>query len=209
VRREQSCLAPLRPDAPPDSPLVRDLLRLEPRRIQDYTTEEKRELIARIERAKPRCPDKYKLKLMWLNAECLRHLDSPISADEAYEECAKCILEQGPEPKPIDSIRILLEGATVAKIRAQTEPQLKRAISYLKAIEDNLAFPARILGTLTELYALLGDKVSYEEYLRRVTTYRDSHHDLRDSHLEALDEALERAKHHLERIERARGQSRY
>jgi lipopolysaccharide biosynthesis regulator YciM len=97
----------------------------------------------------------------------------------------------------------------VAKIRAQTEPQLKRAISYLKAIEDNLAFPARILGTLTELYALLGDKVSYEEYLRRVTTYRDSHHDLRDSHLEALDEALERAKHHLERIERARGQSRY
>jgi hypothetical protein len=198
-----------RRDDPPDSPLVRDLLSLEPRRIQDYTAEEKQELIARIERAMHRCPDKYKLKLMWLNAECLRHLDSPISADEAYEECAKCVLEQGVEPKPIDSIRILLEAATVAKIRAQTEPQLKRAISYLKTIEGNLAFPARVLGTLTELYALLGDRVNYEEYLRRVTTYRDSHDDLRDSHLEALDEALERAKHHLDRIERARGQSRY
>jgi hypothetical protein len=84
----------LRRDAPPESPLIRDLLRLDPRRIQDYTEEEKRELLARIERAMSRCPDKFKLKLMWLKAECWRHLNSPVSADDLYQECATLVLAQ-------------------------------------------------------------------------------------------------------------------
>jgi hypothetical protein len=200
----------LRRDSPPDSPLVRDLLRLDPRRIQDYTPEEKQELVARIERALPRCPEKFKLKLMWLKAECHRHMESPVSADNVYEECAKMVLAQGPVGlRSFDNIRILLEAATVAKIRAQTEPQLRRALSYLKVIEADSSFPLRVLGTSTELHALLGDRANYEAYLKRVTNYRESHGDLRDSHLDALDDALERAKGHLERIERSREQSRH
>jgi hypothetical protein len=190
----------LRRDAPPDSPLVRDLLKLTPRSIQDYTLEEKQELIARIDRALPRCPDKYALKLKWLKAECLRHLDSLISSDELYRECAEVILKRGPiEANDSDKILILLEAATVAKARAQTEPQIRRAISYLEAIQDNEIVPLRVLGTLTELYAILGDVPNYEKFLSRVTSYRDSQPYIRDTHLIALDEALARAKSHLDR----------
>jgi hypothetical protein len=196
-------------DTPPDSPLVRDLLKLEPRRIQDYTTDERTELIARIDRALPRCSDKYKLKLKWLKAECHRHLDSPVSADDAYEECAKMVFAQEPEGvRDRNNIRILLEAATVAKARAQTDPQLRRAVSYPEAIRDPDAYPLRVLGTLTELFALLGDRINYEKYLKSVTDYRESHIDLLDSHLDALEDALIRAKAHIERQGQRRGPSR-
>jgi lipopolysaccharide biosynthesis regulator YciM len=102
----------------------------------------------------------------------------------------------------VDNVRVLLEAATVAKMRAQTEPQLKRALSYLTAIESRPEFPLRVLGTMIECYALLGDRDNYSKYLTLVTDYRESHDDLRDSHLDALDEALDRAKHHLERLDR-------
>jgi hypothetical protein len=190
----------LRRDAPPDSPLVRDLLSLTPRSIQDYTVEEKRELITRIDRALPRCPDRYSLKLKWLKAECLRHLDSLVSSDELYRECADVILKHGPvDTRDRDKVLILLEAATVAKARAQTEPQIRRAISYLEAIQYNEFVPLRVLGTLTELYAILGDVANYEIFLRRVTDYRESQPYIRDTLLVALDEALARAKGHLER----------
>lgn len=187
-------------DAPPDSPLVRDLLKLQPRSIQDYTREEKQELIARIDRALPRCPEKYIPKLISLKAECHRHLDSLVSADELYRECAEMILRQGPvDPKDIEKARILLEAATVAKARVQTDQQILRAVSYLEAIRDNEIAPLRVLGTLTELYAILDDRANYEKYLSRVTSYRESQPYIRDTHLIALDEALERAKGHFER----------
>jgi hypothetical protein len=192
-------------DAPPDSPLVRDLLSLEPRRIQDYTTDERTELIARINRALPRCSDEYKLKLMWLKAECHRHLNSPVSADDAYEECARMVFAKEPTGvRDRNSIRILLEAATVAKARAQTEPQLRRAVSYLEAIRDSDAYPLRVLGTLTEFFALLGDRTNYEKYLQRVTAYREAHTDLLGSHLDALSDALSRARGHIERHEQRR-----
>ncbi|HET9742907.1 MAG TPA: ATP-binding protein [Terriglobales bacterium] len=187
-------------DAPPDSPLARDLLKLEPRRIQYYTSDERRELIVRIDRALPRCRERFALKLKVLKAECERHSGMPISADDLYKECAEAVLAKGPiSPHDVEGIRILLEAATVAKVRSQTEPQIRRAISYLEAIQNTDVAPLRVLGTLTEMYAILGDRQSYERYLARVQQYRDSHDDIRDSHLYQLEEALERARSTVER----------
>ncbi len=187
-------------DAPPESPLIRDLVNLETRRIQFYTREEKLELVARIDRALPRCPDKYKRKLKWLKAECHRHLDLPVSADDLYRECAESILAEGTlKSTEVEKIRILIEAATVAKARAQTEPQIRRAISYLHALEHTEFAHLRVLGTLTEYYAILDDRKNYEKYLRYVTSYRDSSGYISDSHLDALEEALERARSYFER----------
>ncbi len=59
-----------------------------------------------------------------------------------------------------------------------------------------------------ELFALLGDRINYEKYLKSVTDYRESHIDLLESHLDDLEYALIRAKAHIERHEQRRGQSR-
>ncbi len=171
-------------DAPPESPLIRDLVNQECRRIPYFTRDEKLELVARIDRALPRCPDKYKTKLKWLKAECHRHLDSPVSADDLYKDCADAILAEGPvKNTDVEKIRILMEAATVAKARAQTEPQIRRAISYLRALENTEFAHLRVLGTLTEYYAILGDRPSYEKYLRLVESYRDTCSYISSSHL--------------------------
>jgi hypothetical protein len=189
-----------RQDAVPDSPLVRDLLKLEPRNIKDYTDEEKRELIARIDRALPRCPERSTPKLKWLKAECLRHLDSLVSADELYKECAESLLKQGPiDANDREKVGILLEAATVARARIQTETQLRRAVSYLEAIRDTECSALRVLGTLTELYSLLGERENYEKALRRVESYRDSQDHIGEAQGTALNDALERAKMNIER----------
>src|SRR5262249_26198396 len=86
----------LQADAPPESPLVRDLLRIESKRVQFYAPDELRELSRRLDRAIPRCPKKDLLKLKWLKAECERHLDQPVSADKLYKECAEEVLSSGP-----------------------------------------------------------------------------------------------------------------
>ena len=131
--------------------------------------------------------------------------NSPVSADELYEECAGQVLAQGVTGvQSMDNARILIEAATVAKVRAPTDPQLRRAIKYLDAIEPYPFFPLRVLGTLTELHALRGDIPSYEKYRDRVAKYRREHNDLQDSHVEALDGALERAKRAIERVARKR-----
>jgi hypothetical protein len=195
----------LHQDAPPDSPLVRDLLRMEPRRIQDYTDSEKRELDVRIDRAMKQCPERYKLKLLWLKAECQRHLGSLVTADKHYKESADLILQGGTiDSGDVEKIRILIEAATVAK-SVPTESQLKRAISYLRAVEETDVAPLRVLGMMTEIFALLGEKNRYEEYLSRVTRYRDAHSaELSRSILEALEDALERAKTHWDRRQNTR-----
>jgi hypothetical protein len=99
----------------------------------------------------------------------------------------------------VEKIRILMEAATVAKARAQTEPQIRRAISYLHALEHTEFAHLRVLGTLTEYYSILGDRSKYEKYLRFVTSYRDTSGYISPSHLAALEEALERARTHFER----------
>ncbi len=186
-------------DEPPDSPLIRDLLQLEPRRIQEYSPEERNELIARVDRARPRCPDKFAIKLKWLKAECMRHGGSLKSADDLYKDCAESVLKDGEiDSHETDRIRILLEAATVAKFRAPTELQARRVIPYLEAIAHTDVAPLRVLGTLTEMYAITRDRTKYEEYLQKVNSYRESHSDYTDSHVEALEEALERAKSYFD-----------
>lgn len=186
--------------APTDSPLIRDLVDMRAGHIQDYTTSQMQELIARVDRALPRCPDQYRVKLMSLKAECHRHLGEPVSADDLYRECADSILRQGKvKNSEVDKIRILLEAATVAKARAQTEAQIRRAISYLTAIEHTDFAHLRVLGMLTEYYAILRDRANYEKYLRFVTSYRDTSARIRDLHKDQLDEALARAKSYFQR----------
>ncbi|MGB9404318.1 MAG: RNA-binding domain-containing protein [Candidatus Acidiferrales bacterium] len=187
-------------EVPPDSPLLRQLVALEPRKVQDYTTEQKDGLIARIDRALPRCPEKFRLKLKWLKAECLRHLESLVSADGLYEECAETILAQGP-PRSEDreNARLLLEAATVAKARSQTETHLRRAASYLEAIQDFDVGTPRVLGMLTEIYALLGDAASYAKFRERALSYHQANKELPALLLDPLDDALERARAHMQR----------
>jgi hypothetical protein len=77
--------------------------------------------------------------------------------------------------------------------------QIRRAVSYLEAIQETDVAPLRVLGTLTEFYSILGDRRNYDKYLQRVTNYRNSQPYIRDTHITALDEALERAKANIER----------
>jgi hypothetical protein len=185
---------------PSDSPLIRDLVDMRAGRIQDYTSGQKRELIARVDRALQRCPEQHQLKLKCLKAECHRHLDEPVSADDLYRECADSIMERGKvKNSEVDKTRMLIEAATVAKARAQTEPQIRRAISYLSAVEHTDFAHLRVLGMLTEYYAILGDRPNYEKYLRFVTSYRETSAYIRDSHKDQLDEALGRARSYFER----------
>lgn len=75
----------------------------------------------------------------------------------------------------------------------------------MRAVEETDVAPLRVLGTMTELFALLGDKSKYVEYLSRVTKYRDAHSaELSHSILDALEDALERAKAHLDRRQNTR-----
>ena len=92
--------------------------------------------------------------------------------------------------------RILLEAATVAKVRTQTDPQLRRAVQYLEAIRETEFSPMRVLGTLTEFYAMLGDVAKYQQYASRAAKYEEENpHERSDN----LDDALIRAKAHIER----------
>jgi hypothetical protein len=194
--------------ATPESSLVRDLLKLEPRRIQYYSNEERKELMVRIDRALLKCPERFALKLKVLKAECERHLDMPVSADDLYRECAEIVLAKGPVPNgDVERAKILLEAATVAKARSQSDLQIKRAVLYLEAILHTYFAPLRVLGMLAEMYGMLGDRQSYERYRELIDEYRESHEDVRDYHLDAVEEALARAETALERKERRQSQT--
>ncbi len=182
---------------PPESPLVRDLLKIEPPRIQNYTREEITELDTRIERALTKASQRHTVKLRWLQAECERHLENLVTADDLYRQCADAVVpgEQSLVTQS-ERARILLEAATVAKVRAQTDPQLHRAVQYLEAIRETEFSPMRVLGMLTEFYAMLGDVAKYQQYASRAAKYEEENpHERSDN----LDDALIRAKAHIER----------
>lgn len=186
----------LQAKVPPESPLVRDLLGIEPRLIQFYAPAERIELVRRLDRAIPKAPKKHVLKLKWLKAECERHQDQPVSADRLYKECAEEILSSGPpDPNDTPSVRLLIEAATVARARVQTPAQLERAISYLLPIQSTDIAAPRVLGMLTEMYAQLGDREHYEEFQAKAAAYIGEH-SWSDS--TGLEEALERARRALD-----------
>jgi len=163
------------------------------------TREEVAAFERRVDRALPRCPAQLKVTLTALKAECQRHCGNLISADELYEKCAEEILRAGTAKDNERHAKILLEAATVAKFRSPSGPQIKRAIGYLETIQETHFAPLRVLGTLAELHAMLGNRMEYEKYRKRVHHLRDSHPGrFSPSQLSALDEALERAKACLE-----------
>jgi hypothetical protein len=98
--------------------------------------------------------------------------------------------------RPFERVRILLEAATVAKARAQTEPHLRRAIQYLEAICNTEFSPMRVVGMLTEFHAMLGDSVKYKQYADLAAKYKDDNPYERS---DSLDDALERAAAHIQR----------
>jgi len=189
-------------DNPPESSLVRDLLILDPRRIQDYTRQEIIELEKRIERALTKASQRHAIKLTWLRAECERHLENLVTADDLYREIGTSVIaETQALVTPSERVRILLEAATVAKVRAQTDPQLRRAIQYLEAIRDTEFSPMRVIGMLTEFYAMIGDNAKYEHYASEAAKYKE---DNPYERFDNLDDALVRAEGHMQRKSRAR-----
>ena len=182
--------------APPD-PLVRSLIDFDASRIKSLTTGEIQELESRIDRVLGR-PHPYHPQLLALKAECERHCDHTISADNLYKQAADGILNAG---KTIDyrSARILLEAATVARAAVQTDTQYKRAIAYLEAIQDIEIVPLRVFGMLIEMSARIGDSASYKRYLEKGMAIRNSERRFSEEQLEAFDEALSRATSFLKK----------
>ena len=189
ARGLRSFVAPVGRGPAPD-PLIRDLLEFDPRTLQRMQPEEIADLKRRVEA---------------LAAECERHSHNIITADELYKEAADGIVALGVAKTNERYAKILLEAATVAKMRSQTPQQLQRAISYLNVIQTLPFASLRVLGTLVELCALAGDQKNYEEFLRRVTSLKSKETGrFSPSQINALDEALARAKtamsHHRAKV---------
>jgi hypothetical protein len=180
-------------ESPTVDPLVRYLVQFDPSSVRSLTPDQILELKKRIDRALQR-PHAFRIALLALAAECERHSDHIITADDYYREAADLILA-GRKPHDRKSSGILLEAATVAKVRSPTEPQLRRAISYLAAITEVDFAPLRILGMLVEFSARLGDEVAYREHLDRLQKFRQNEKVgyFSISQIAALDEALARA----------------
>lgn len=181
----------------PESPLLRDLLTVETRQIQNYSRDELLELDRRIERGLTEASQRQSHKLDWMRAECQRRLNNLVSADALYRKCAEAVL-------PIDQTlvnqlersRILLEAATVARFCAETEPQLRRGIRYLNGIQQPDFVPYRVIGTLAEFHAILGDVTDYQRFAARAAQYKRDHPMM---NFDSLDEALSRAESHIQR----------
>ena len=179
--------------SPRPDPLIRDLLLFNPAKLRDMKPEEISELKRRVERANQRTHP-YRLELSALAAECERHSKNIITADDLYRDVADQVVASGRALKEERMAMILLEAATVAKIRSDAEPQIRRAIGYLQSIETTSFNPLRVLGTLTELHAIIRDSERYERYRKRVMKFKNDHPDRVSSfQISALEEALLRA----------------
>ncbi len=179
--------------SPAADPLVRFLLDFNPAKLKDMNPEEITELGRRVERANSR-PHAHKMQLLALAAECERHMGNIITSDDLYRIVADEILRSGLATEERNQ-RILLEAATVAKMRSQTPQQLARAIQYLQAIEKEHLHSLRVLGTLVELSAHIGDEINYKRYRERVSRLRDKERSrFSESQIDSLEEALRRAE---------------
>lgn len=153
------------------NPLVRDLLEFDGRNLIRMERSEIRDIEQRIDRANAR-PHPYTLELFALKAECNRHSGNIVTADDLYRTAADQLLHDQRTKDP-RAQRILLEAATVAKAALRTEAQLRRAIRYLEAIEQSDFNLLRVLGTLAELHALLGEGEAFKAYASRARNLLD------------------------------------
>jgi hypothetical protein len=143
-------------------------------------------------------PHGFRAELLYLSAECERHSGNIITADDLYREAAEVILASGKAKQSQKYQAILVEAATVAKSRSHTEAQLGRAIEYLKTIEGTAFYALRVLGSLVELHAMMGQKEQYNGYLKRVTNLRDKDRTrFSQAQLHGLEEALSRARGYI------------
>lgn len=181
-----------------EDPLIRDLVEFDPRTLRGMSVAEIAAFERRVDRALGRCPAHLRVLLSALKAECQRHSNNLISADQLYQECADEVIRLGTAGQNERHARILLEAATVAKSRSTSEPQVKRAIGYLEAIEKAHFALLRVLGMLAELHSMLGNELEYKKYRSRATNLRNTQPGrFSPSQLAALDDALERAKAQL------------
>ncbi len=180
-----------------DDPLLRDLIEFNPQRLREMLPQEIRDIQERAERVRTRA-ETYEAELLALEADCERHLNNPITADRLYEQAASIAIKSGKVEVNKRYQRLLLEAATVAKHCGPAKTQLRRAIGYLEAIQKTQFNPLRVLGTLVEYSAIIGDKERYSKYLERVKRekarleYRSSF-----DQILALEEALDRAQRHM------------
>ena len=150
-----------------ESPLVLDLLATRPVNIRSLSKTEKEEIIRRIDRSLPSADLPNRVRLLWRKAECARHLQQIITADDTYAECAQAVL-QNEQLLPADERgHILLEAATVARGRAVNKSQIERAIGYLRAAEKSDADNTRLVGMLAEFYGSVGDSKSFATYAKK------------------------------------------
>ncbi len=177
-----------------DDPLLADLLQYDPRNIAAMLPNDIDELKSRINRVNKR-PHAYKIEMSTLLGECERQKQNPTTADEHYRTAADLILQNSKLYKEKRYQSILIEAATVAKRASHTDAQLRRAVHYLEVINDSSFFALRILGTLVELYAMLGIWDKYQHYLTRANSARSSRiGHTSQQQIWGLDEALLRAK---------------
>lgn len=177
------------------SGVVRELLSIQLYKIRNFTPDELRELDDRCVRALETCPEESKYYLLALRAECQRHQGNIVSADELFKRSAERILSGGTVgSSEHQKIRSLVEAATVAKMRLETEAQLTRAVEYLVAVQHTSIAAHRVLGMLCELYALLGNRAEYERYRLRATDFLNrTARETNQSQRDALREAIRRA----------------
>ncbi|MBE3063432.1 MAG: putative DNA binding domain-containing protein [Spirochaetes bacterium] len=182
------------PTAQPVDPLLRDLLSFPLWGIKGLTTDERADMIRRIARAQDRCPKEQRWMLLARRAECERHLQNPVTADDLYRSACDAILTAGPIGNgDKEKITVLLEGATVACHRAKTTDLIARAVCYLTAIEQTDFTPLRTLGMLAELHALLGEHDRFEQYRKRALEHlRQSRRRYSAAQLNAFEGAMAR-----------------
>jgi hypothetical protein len=183
---------------PQESPLIRDLLAIRTQSIRSMDDTDKREIVRRIERALPTATGPDKIRLLSRKAECERHLQQLVTADETYSKCASFLLSDLKLLPSEERWHILLEAATVAKTRAISRVQINKAVGYLEAAETIEPDNSRATGMLAEFYGLLGNREKVAEYtVKGQSIVEDEDPD--SAYAVNLVAALQRAKENLTR----------
>jgi hypothetical protein len=147
-----------------DDPLINDLARRSPRDVRNMGTDEKQELLRRVERSKTKkMPIEIKLHMLQLEAECHRHSANIITARDLYAEASEELLKSDLGLNNIRFQEILLEAATVIRQSGISFTNLRSAAKYLEAVAPFSEQRLRVFSTLAEIYALLGHEDKYRD----------------------------------------------
>jgi hypothetical protein len=181
-----------------ESPLIRDILALRPANIRLLNTQEKEEVVKRIGRALSSANPSDRIRLIWLKAECARHLQQLVTADDTYTEAAEAVLTNPQSLPDEERWHLLLEAATVARARAVNRYQIDKAIRFLKAAESTEAENTRLIGMLAELYGSIGDRKAFTEYAEKAKQLLEEE-DPEGTFAYNLSAAVERGRESLSR----------